>query len=103
LVRQVPVTDAVFEYAVSLVRKTRPGTPQADAVVNEYVSYGAGPRAGQFLILGAKCHALMNGKFSPDREDVQAVAKNVLRHRLVRNYKAEAEGMSNDDLVNRLL
>jgi MoxR-like ATPase len=103
LVRHVPVTDAVFEYAVSLVRKTRPGTPQADPEVNEYVSYGAGPRAGQFLILGAKCHALMNGKFSPDREDVQAVAKNVLRHRLVRNYKAEAEGMSNDDLVNRLL
>jgi MoxR-like ATPase len=103
LVRQVPVTDAVFEYAVSLVRKTRPGTAHADAVVNDYVSYGAGPRAGQFLILGAKCHALMNGKFSPDREDVQAVAENVLRHRLVRNYKAEAEGISNDDVVKRLL
>jgi len=103
LVRQVPVTDAVFEYAVSLVRKTRPGTPQADPLVNEFVSYGAGPRAGQFLILGAKCHALINGKFSPDREDVKTVAKNVLRHRLVRNYKAEAEGMSNDDLVNTLL
>jgi MoxR-like ATPase len=103
LVRQVPVTDAVFEYAVSLVRKTRPGTAHADAIVNDYVSYGAGPRAGQFLILGAKCHALMNGKFSPDREDVQAVAENVLRHRLVRNYKAEAEGISNDDVVKRLL
>jgi MoxR-like ATPase len=103
LVRQVPVTDALFEYAVSLVQKTRPGTPAADAYVNDYISYGAGPRAGQFLILGAKCHALMNGKFSPDREDVQAVAKNVLRHRMVRNYKAEAEGISNDDVVKRLL
>lgn len=103
LVRQVPVTDSVFEYVVQLVQKTRPGTAAADAFVNEYVSYGAGPRAGQFLVLGAKCHALMKGKFSPDREDVQAVASDVLRHRLVRNYKAEAEGISNDDVVKRLL
>lgn len=103
LVRQVPVTDALFEYVVQLVQKTRPGTAGADAFVNEFVSYGAGPRAGQFLVLGAKCHALMNGKFSPDREDVQAVAADVLRHRLVRNYKAEAEGISNDDVVKRLL
>lgn len=103
LVRQVPVTDAVYEYIVGLVQKTRPGTEKADSFINEYVSYGAGPRAGQFLVLGAKCHALMNGKYSPDREDVQAVAANVLRHRLVRNYKAEAEGISNDDVVKRLL
>lgn len=103
LVRQVPVTDALFEYIVDLVQKTRPGTAKADSFINEYVSYGAGPRAGQFLVLGAKCHALMNGKYSPDKEDVQAVAANVLRHRLVRNYKAEAEGISNDDVVKRLL
>jgi MoxR-like ATPase len=103
LVRQVPVTDALFEYIVDLVQKTRPGTAKADSFINDYVSYGAGPRAGQFLVLGAKCHALMNGKYSPDKEDVQAVAANVLRHRLVRNYKAEAEGISNDDVVKRLL
>jgi MoxR-like ATPase len=103
LVRQVPVTDAVYEYIVELVQKTRPGTPKADARVNEYVNYGAGPRAGQFLVLGAKCHALMNGKFNPDREDVQAIAADVLRHRLVRNYKAEAEGIGNDDIIRFLL
>ena len=103
LVRQVPVTDAVYEYIVELVQKTRPGTPKADARVNEYVKYGAGPRAGQFLVLGAKCHALMNGKFNPDREDVQAIAADVLRHRLVRNYKAEAEGIGNDDIIRFLL
>ncbi|MBL7811898.1 MAG: MoxR family ATPase [Bacteroidetes bacterium] len=103
LVRRVPVTDHVYEYIVELVQKTRPGTEKAHAVVNEFVSYGAGPRAGQFLVLGAKCHALMQGKFSPDVEDVRAVAANVLRHRLVRNYKAEAEGISNDEIVRRLL
>ncbi len=103
LVRQVPVTDAVYEYIVDLVQKTRPGTAKADSRVNEYVSYGAGPRAGQFLVLGAKCHALMNGKFNPDREDVQAIAADVLRHRLVRNYKAEAEGIGNDDIIRFLL
>lgn len=103
LVRQVPVTDHVFEYIVSLVQRTRPGTPGAHASVTDYISYGAGPRAGQFLVLGAKYHALSRGKFSPDIDDVQAVAKNVLRHRLVRNYKAEAEGVSNDEIVNRIL
>ncbi|MBS3913326.1 MAG: MoxR family ATPase [Bacteroidetes bacterium] len=103
LVRKVPVTDNVFEYVVNLVQKTRPGTTGAHPFVNDYVSYGAGPRAGQFLILGAKYHALSHGKFSPDMDDVRAVAKDVLRHRLVRNYKAEAEGISNDDVVNKIL
>lgn len=103
LVTQVPVTENVFEYIVSLVQKTRPGNASAHEAVKEYISYGAGPRAGQYLALGAKCHALMQGKFSPDMEDVQAVAKNVLRHRLVRNYKAEAEGISTDEIVNRML
>lgn len=102
LVRNVPVTDNVYEYIVKLVQKTRPNTPGAATIINEFVSYGAGPRAGQFLVLAAKCHALMKGKFSPDIEDVQAVAKNVLRHRLVRNYKAEAEGMSTDIIVNKI-
>ncbi len=103
LVRQVPIADNVVEYAVGLVSKTRPKTEQATAKVNEYISYGAGPRAGQFLVLGAKCNALLNGKLSPDIEDVKAMAYNVLRHRLVKNYKAEAEGLSIDDIVKTLL
>lgn len=103
LVRKVPVTDHVFDYAVTLVQKTRPGTANAHEAVSEFISYGAGPRAGQFLILGAKYHALARGKFSPDIEDVQAIANNVLRHRLVRNYKAEAEGINADEIIARLL
>ncbi len=103
LVRQVPVTDNVLEYAVSLVASTRPGTPKAPPVVNDFISYGAGPRAGQYLILGAKCHALMQGKYSPDIEDVRAVALNVLRHRLVKNYRAEAEGLKVEEIIRRLL
>ena len=102
LVRRVPVTDHVFEYIVSLVQKTRPGTPAAHATVNEFLSYGAGPRAGQFLVLASKYRALVRGKFSPDIEDVQAMAANVLRHRIVRNYKAEAEGISNNEIIARL-
>jgi MoxR-like ATPase len=103
ILRKVPVTDNVYEYAVALVQRTRPGTAGAHAAVNELVGYGAGPRAGQFLILGAKYHALSQGRFSPDIEDVRAVAANVLRHRLVRNYKAEAEGISADEIVKRIL
>lgn len=103
LVRKAPIADNVLHYAVSLVSKTRPGTPMATARINEYISYGAGPRAGQFLVLGAKCHAMMNGKLSPDIEDVKAIAFDVLRHRLVKNYKAEAEGLSTDDIVKELL
>ncbi len=103
LVRKTPIAENVLEYAVNLVSKTRPGTDKATAKVNEYISYGAGPRAGQFLVLGAKCHALLNGKLSPDIEDVKAIALNVLRHRLVKNYKAEAEGLSVDDIVGALM
>lgn len=103
LVRKAPIADNVVEYAVNLVSKTRPGTSRAGNRVNELISYGAGPRAGQFLVLGAKCHALLNGKLSPDIEDVKAIALDVLRHRLVKNYKAEAEGVSVDDIVKDLL
>lgn len=101
LVRRVPVADNVVEYAVKLSQATRPGT-QGSAVANEYLEWGAGPRASQYLVLGAKCNAIINGKYSPDIEDVQAVARPVLRHRIVRNFKAEAEGMTVDKLIDRL-
>jgi len=103
LVRKVPVADNVLEYAVKLVSKTRPNTVYATAQVNEYISFGAGPRAGQFLILGAKCHALINGSYSPDIDDVKAVTKDVLRHRLIKNYKAEAEGVSIESIIEGLI
>lgn len=103
LIRRVPVPDNVLEYAVSLVHKTRPGMNNAPNVTKQYIAYGAGPRASQYLILGAKCHALLNGKYSPDIEDVQAMALPVLRHRVVRNYKAEAEGMTQEALLKQLL
>ena len=99
LVRQVPVTDHVFEQVVTMVQQTRPGQSGSHAMANQYLSYGAGPRAGQNLILAGKCHALMNGKFSVDREDIVAVSKWVLRHRIVRNFKAEAEGISSDQII----
>ncbi len=102
LIRNVPVADNVLEYAVNLVGKTRPGRDLATAEVNAYLSYGAGPRASQFLILGAKCHAIMHGKYSPDIEDVQAVAIPVLRHRVVKNYKAEAEGITTEKIIKKL-
>ncbi len=103
LIRRIPITDNVLEYAVSLVSKTRPGTERATSDVNNYISWGAGPRASQFLVLGAKCHAAINGKYSPDIEDVQAIANLVLRHRIVRNYKAEAEGITEEDIIQKLL
>jgi MoxR-like ATPase len=103
LVRRVPVADNVIEYAVSLANKTRPRINGASGIADEYLEWGAGPRASQFLVLGAKCNALLNGKYSPDIEDVQAIAKPVLRHRLVRNFKAEAEGISVDDIVEKLM
>ena len=103
LIRRVPVPDNVLEYAVGLVHKTRPGTANAPAVTGQYISYGAGPRASQYLILGAKCHALLNGKYSPDIEDVKAMAMPVLRHRVLRNYKAEAEGITQESLIKQLL
>ncbi|HLO70928.1 MAG TPA: MoxR family ATPase [Flavipsychrobacter sp.] len=103
LIRRVPVPDNVLEYAVSLVQKTRPTNSTAPDIAKQYISYGAGPRASQYLILGAKCHALLQGKYSPDIEDVQAMALAVLRHRVVRNYKAEAEGMTQEKLIKGLL
>jgi MoxR-like ATPase len=102
LVRNVPVTDNVLEYAVGLAARTRPNTPTATEQVNKFLSWGAGPRASQYLVLGAKCHAAIHGKYSPDIEDVQAVAEPILRHRIVRNYKAEAEGITTEDLIRRL-
>ena len=103
LILKVPVTDNVLQYAVNLTGKSRPGTPKAHAWANSYLTWGAGPRASQYLILGAKCHAAVKGKFSPDAEDVKAVATAVLRHRLVRNYKAEAEGISVEDIIKKLM
>ena len=103
LVRKIPVADNVLEYAVSLVSKTRPNTPRATSMVNEFITWGAGPRASQYLVLGAKCHAAIGGKYSPDIEDVRAVANYVLRHRIVRNYKAEAEGFSEERVIQSLL
>lgn len=99
VVREVPVTDAVYQYVVKLVHTTRPNSDLADADTKKYVAYGAGPRAGQNLILGAKCHALMNGKFSVDIEDIRAVAQWVLGHRVVLNFKAEAEGKNVKELI----
>jgi MoxR-like ATPase len=103
LVRKVPVADNVVEYAVTLVHKTRPNTEMAAAEANKFLEWGAGPRASQNLILAAKCNALINGKYSPDIEDVKAVALPVLRHRIVRNFKAEAENVSVEDIVKKLL
>ena len=103
LVRRVPVPDNVYEYAVNLVSKTRPNTERAHEWANKYLSWGAGPRASQYLIMGAKTHAAFSGKYSPDIEDVQAVAAEVLRHRVVRNYYAEAEGIATDEIIKGLL
>lgn len=102
LVRNIPVADNVLEYAVRLVGKTRPNGELAAPQVKRLLNWGAGPRASQFLILGAKCHAVINGKYSPDIEDVQAIAKPILRHRIVRSYHAEAEGLSADDIIQQL-
>jgi MoxR-like ATPase len=102
LVRKVPVTDNVIQYAVDLVNKTRPNLANSPELVNTYISFGAGPRASQFLVLAAKAHALFRGKYSPDIEDIQAIAKPVLRHRIVKNYKAESEGKSADMLIEAL-
>lgn len=103
LVRRIPVSENVLSYAVKLASSTRPGTPGAASIVNEYIAWGAGPRASQFLVVGAKCHAAINGKYSPDIEDVQSVAKFVLRHRIIRNYKAEGEGLTEDAIIDKLL
>jgi MoxR-like ATPase len=103
LIRRIPVADNVYQYAVKLASITRPGTPMAHAWANSYLTWGAGPRASQYLILGAKCHAAVMGKYSPDIEDVQAVATSILRHRIVRNYKAEAEGIKEEHIVAELM
>jgi MoxR-like ATPase len=102
LVRNIPVSDHVLEYAVRMVSKTRPQGELATPQVKRLLNWGAGPRASQFLVLGAKCHAVISGKYSPDIEDVQAVAKPILRHRIVRSYHAEAEGLSTDDIIEQL-
>ncbi|MEO9966051.1 MAG: MoxR family ATPase [Reichenbachiella sp.] len=103
LINKVPVADNVIEYAVSLVHKTRPDSDRAADSAKTYLEWGAGPRASQFLIKGAKCNALLNGKYSPDIEDVQAVAEPILRHRIVRNFKAEAEGVTIHKIISDLL
>tara|TARA_Y100000991_G_scaffold192570_1_gene160160 strand:- start:679 stop:1635 length:957 start_codon:yes stop_codon:yes gene_type:complete len=103
LIRKIPVADNVIEYAVRLVAKTRPNTSMATERVNQFISWGAGPRASQFLVIGAKCHAAINGKYSPDIEDVKAVAEPILRHRLVKNYQADSEGISIKMIIQELL
>jgi len=103
LVRKVPVSDNVIEYAVKLVSKTRPNGENAPQIVKEYIDWGAGPRASQNLILAGKTHALLHGKYSPDIENIQAVANGILRHRIVRNYKASAEGLTEEDIIKELL
>lgn len=103
LVRKVPIADNVIEYAVNLVHRTRPNQDRAPEISNNYLEWGAGPRASQFLVLAAKCNALLNGKYSPDIEDIQSIAKPALRHRMVRNFKAEAEGITVDKIIEELL
>jgi MoxR-like ATPase len=103
LIRKIPVADNVIEYAVKLVNKTRLNSEFSTEVAKKYLSWGAGPRASQYLIVGAKCHAAINGKFSPDIEDVKAIAVPILRHRIVKNYKAEAEGIAIEEIIKQLL
>jgi MoxR-like ATPase len=103
LIRRIPVADNVLEYAVKLVGKTRFSSDLAPQMTKDFISWGAGPRASQYLIIGAKCHAAIHGRYSPDIEDVRQVAKPILRHRLVRNYRAEAEGYTMDKIIDSLL
>ena len=103
LIRKIPVADNVIEYAVKLVNKTRLNSEFTSDVTKKYIQWGAGPRASQFLIIGAKCHAAIRGKFSPDIEDVRAIAIPILRHRIVVNYKAEAEGVSVEEIIKQLM
>ena len=103
LIRRIPVADNVLEYAVTLVNNTRLNNENAPEITKNYITWGAGPRASQYLIVGAKCYAALQGKYSPDIEDVKAIAKPILRHRLVRNYRAEAEGYSMDRIISELL
>ncbi len=103
LVRRIPIPDNVLQFAVKLAAKTRPNTDSAAPEANSFLSWGAGPRASQYLVIGAKCHAALKGKFSPDIEDVRAVALPILRHRIVRNYKAEAEGMTVEKIIEAFM
>jgi MoxR-like ATPase len=103
LVRKVPVSSNVLEYAVRLASSTRPEYPTSPQIIKDFVSWGAGPRASQFLVIGAKANALLKGKYSPDIEDVKAVAVPILRHRIVRNYKAEAEGLNVENIISELM
>jgi MoxR-like ATPase len=103
LIRRVPVNHSVVEWAVNLTSKTRPTSPLAHPMAKDNLVWGAGPRASQFLIIGAKTHAVLNGKYSPDIEDVRAIAPAILRHRIIRNYKAEARGISVEDIINEML
>jgi MoxR-like ATPase len=102
LIRRIPVADNVVEYAVAVVNKTRPDNISATDLVKEFVDWGAGPRASQNLILAAKTHAAIHGKFSPDIENVQAVTRGILRHRIIKNYKAEAEGITDEQIISSL-
>ena len=102
LIRKIPVANNVIEYAVKMVGKTRPNTSEAIPIIKQYVDWGAGPRASQNLILAAKTYAVINGKLSPDIEDVQAVAMSILRHRIIKNYKAEADGISIESIIESL-
>ena len=102
VIRRIPVADNVIEYAVKMVGKTRPNSAMVSDLVKQYIDWGAGPRASQNLILAAKTHAAVHGKFSPDIEDVQAVAISILRHRIIKNYKAEAEGISEQQIIESL-
>ncbi|PCH69815.1 MAG: AAA family ATPase [Bacteroidetes bacterium] len=103
IIRKIPITDNVLEYAVNLVHSTRPDNETAPQIVKDYINWGAGPRASQYLSIGAKCNAVLSGKYSPDIEDVKTVAMSILRHRIIRNYKAEAEGVSVEDIVDELM
>jgi len=103
LIRKIPINDNVLEYAVNLASKSRPNTEKSHDISNKYINWGAGPRASQYLVLGAKTHAVLNGKYSPDIEDVKAIAMPILRHRLVKNYKAEAERISIEDIIDELI
>ena len=102
LIRKIPVTDTVIEYAVSIVTKTRVNTEKAGEMANKFLDWGAGPRASQNIVMAAKAHAILNGKYSPEKSDVRAVAKGVLRHRIVKNYKAEAEKITEDQIIESL-
>ena len=103
MLQKIPIPENVYEYAVRLATRTRPGTEMAHPWATDYLSWGAGPRASQYLVIGARTHAVLNGKYSPDIEDIKAVAHNILRHRIIRNYKAEADGVTVNDIIDKLL